>query len=318
MDAAVVAVRVLLHLNLHLVEALAIDAVDGPLRHEGMLVYALHDTEYGDRLNLAAIDHKDLHVAARVPSLAVEHGDATVRLRQNSVGYLAPLGREDEELRGLAVGVDDLVGDERDDECHHDTIYNSRNARLETLLDSAREGEENRAAYDKHIRVYHDTAYAGVADLRHAGGHYIGATRRAVVYEAGADTRAAENGAKHQRYGAVRNQRVSEAHEEALADTDGKSHYGDAEDGAEHERASHYLIGYSQKYEVEGIRRHGNRDQAVGAEIYQGRHTGHTSDHDLMRQDTGREAKSVERKPKDDEQVVARVDQQAVVLVGCW
>ena len=191
-DAAVGA-RGLLHLDLDLVEALAVDAVDGSLGDKGVLVDALDDAEDGDRLDLAAVDHEDLDVALGVPSLAVEHRDAAARLRQDAVGDLDPFGREDEELRGLTVGVDDLVGDERDDEGHHDTVDDGGYAGLDALLDSAGEGQEYRARHDEHVGVDHDAADASVAHLRDAGGHDVGAARRAVMYEARADADAAED-----------------------------------------------------------------------------------------------------------------------------
>ena len=106
---------------------------------------------------------------------------------------------------------------------------------------------------------------------------------------------------------------MPQAHEEPLADADGERDNGHAEDGAQHERAPHYLVCYGEEHEVERVGGYGHRDKTVGGEIDKCRDARHTSDHDLVGQDACREADGIEREAQDDQKVVFGVDQQTVV-----
>ena len=112
-----------LHLDLDVVEAFAVDAVDRALRHEGILVDAFYDAEDGDGLDFTAIYYENLLVVFRVPALAVDNRYTAMGVNEDFVGYLLPFRREYHELRGLAVAVDDLVGDVAGYERDHDAIH---------------------------------------------------------------------------------------------------------------------------------------------------------------------------------------------------
>ena len=114
--------------NLHLdvVEALAKDAYDGTLTHEGVGVDNLDEAEYGGALVLARQDAQHLHVLASVPAVSVKNGYAVVELGAYGVSYLFVLAREDHKLHRLATSVHHIVehkvfNHHGAETCYHDT-----------------------------------------------------------------------------------------------------------------------------------------------------------------------------------------------------
>ena len=91
-------ILLLLNLNFHFVEALAVDADDGTLRDKGVRVDHLDKAEDVGGLALAGQQTDDFALLTCVPAVTIEDGDTVIGLRAQGVGYLLPLTAEDEEL----------------------------------------------------------------------------------------------------------------------------------------------------------------------------------------------------------------------------
>lgn len=92
MDSAGLAVGGLrLHFHLHLVESLAVDAVDIGLRDESVVVDALDDAKDRDGLVFAAHAQQHFHFLLAVPSHAGDDGAPAVGLVVDGGGNLAPV-----------------------------------------------------------------------------------------------------------------------------------------------------------------------------------------------------------------------------------
>ena len=300
----------LLELHLHGVEALAVDAVDVALGDECVGIDCFHDTENSDRLDLAAPDHEDFHLLLGIPSHAVHHRHAAMGLLVDLVGDFLPTMGEDGELRGLAVTVDDHIGDICYHECDDPAVDNQRHTGVEACPPVTFEGEEDAACHDKHVGDDHRAADRDVAELRDHGGHDISAAGGAVVDEDGAYAQTAEHTAEDGAHADVGYDGVAEAHEEILEHSDEQRDDGSAEYRAHHEGLSDELEGEAEQHEVAGILRDGYGDEAVGAEIDECADTRQSADHYLMRQDKRREPDAVKHQAEDNHDVVFGIAQK--------
>ena len=145
--------------------------------------------------------------------------------------------------------------------------------------------------------------------------HNVCATGRSVVDEAGADADAAAYSAEHDAHHAVRDERMAYAHEEVLEDTEAEGNHRGAVDGAEHERATHYLVGHGEQQQVACVGGHGHRYGSVRGEIHQRADTRKSSHHHLVRKDAGSEADCVNHQSHRDHHIVLSIYQQIVVFV---
>ena len=130
-----------------------------------------------------------------VPAFAVEHRNAAVSVFVDACGNLFPFLGDDDELFGLSVGVDELVGHVRDDERAHPAVDNHWNTGFNARCESAVVWQKQTRSHNGHIGYHHGAANGDVADLVDHGCHDVSAARRAVVDEYRPHTDAAENGA---------------------------------------------------------------------------------------------------------------------------
>ena len=227
-------------------------------------------------------------------------------------GDFLPLFGDDDELLGLAVGVDEVVGHVGDDECAYPAVDDHGHACLEACGEVAIEGEKDAGGHYGHVGDHHGAPYADVADFVDQGGDDVGAARRAVVDEDCAYAHAAEDGAEHQAHRHVGDDgRVGG--EVALEHADGEGRDGGAEDGAQHEGAPQYPVADGEHEDVAGINRHRHRNEAVGGEEHQGADARKAADDDVVRQDEHAEADGVQYQAYDDHHIVLGVHHQAVV-----
>ncbi len=162
-----------------MVEAFAIDADDGALRHEGLRVEHLDEAEHVDALVLLGEDTEYLDVLSCVPAVSVENGDAVVHLRADGIGYLLPLLGEDHELYRLAAGVHHVVEHEVL-EGHHAEAEHHLVGPLDVV---AKLREEHTGADDAEVDGDEHGAERHVVILVDGGGNNVGTARRAVVQE---------------------------------------------------------------------------------------------------------------------------------------
>ena len=105
-------------MEFEVVETLAIDTDHAALADKGGWVYLIDDVENLTRLALLGQYEEHLDVMARVESLRIEHGDATVWFLVDAAGDFLIVARDDEELHGTAAGVHHLVEGCRKAESH--------------------------------------------------------------------------------------------------------------------------------------------------------------------------------------------------------
>ena len=86
--------------HLETVEALTIDTDDSTLRHKGMRIYIVDNTE--DNLTLTTLcQHEEhLHVATGIESLGIYDSTSAMRLLIDTFTYLMIFLGDDEELYG--------------------------------------------------------------------------------------------------------------------------------------------------------------------------------------------------------------------------
>lgn len=105
--------------HLEAVKSLTIYTYDSTLRHKGVRVYLIDDTE--DKLTLAALGkHEEyLYVTPGIESLGIDDGTSAMRLAIDALTYLMIPLRDNEELHRAAHRVDHPVDTECSDVEHH-------------------------------------------------------------------------------------------------------------------------------------------------------------------------------------------------------
>ena len=170
--------------HLELVEAFAIDTNDGTLRDEGMRVNLVDDTE--DEVALPALgQHKEhLHFLTGIKTVGIKHSTAAMGLTIDALAYLLIAVGNDEELDGLALGVDHLVDTESRNIEHHIAV--------DHLLPIAQ--HQVARGDDEDIAYHNDTPKRDVAILIDDGSNDIGAASRPVARQAQSHATTTEHG----------------------------------------------------------------------------------------------------------------------------
>ena len=189
----------LLHLNLYLVESLAIYADNATLTDEGARVDHLYQSEDEHRFALLGKQTYHLHLLACVPAVAVEDCECMVGLACYGFGYLLVFLREYHELHRLALHVHHIVEHSTFDDHRTQTEYHH----LATLWELAERVDDETAAYD--YKVYHDEYFAkrNVVVLVNYGCNDVGSARTAVVEEHYCQRRSGEHTSYNERHEVV-------------------------------------------------------------------------------------------------------------------
>ena len=87
------------------IESLAINTDDSTLRHKGMRVYIVDNTEDNFTLTTLCQHEEHLHVATGIESLSIYDSTSAMRLLIYTFTYLMIFLRDDEELYGTTHGV---------------------------------------------------------------------------------------------------------------------------------------------------------------------------------------------------------------------
>ena len=112
-----------LHPHLHLVKALAVNAVDVCLGYECLGIYSFYDSEYLNGFDFSCHYQQNFDLLLGIPAHARKYGAATLGLIVDRCGNLLPATREYGELHRLAVGVDHEVCHVGAHKQHDETIY---------------------------------------------------------------------------------------------------------------------------------------------------------------------------------------------------
>ena len=166
-----------------MIEALAVDADDGALCHEGLGIDLIDEVEDDGRLTLLRQAEEDLDGPLRIEAVAVERGAATVGDLVDGLTDLLPFLGDDKELDGAVEGVDNIVDAERDDEEEHVAI--------EHLLPVAQ--HDIARGDDRQVAEEDDMSEGDVTVLMYHGCHDIGASCAASGGESEAYARSHEH-----------------------------------------------------------------------------------------------------------------------------
>ena len=100
-----IASYILAHFYFYMVKSSAEHAIDFGLRDESVLVDRLDYAENCNAFNLAAHYHEHGYFVLGIPTHALKHGAASMRISDDRIGNLFPFVGEYHELHSLPVGV---------------------------------------------------------------------------------------------------------------------------------------------------------------------------------------------------------------------
>jgi len=231
-----------------MIEALAVDADDGALCHEGLGIDLVDEVEDDRRLALFGEAEEDLDGSLRIEPVAVERGAAAVGDLVDSLADLLPSLGDDKELDGAVEGVDDIVDAERDDEEQHVAV--------EHLLPVAQHHVAR--GDDRQVAEKDDVTQGDVAVLVDHRRHDIGAACAAACREAEAHARTHEHATDDARHELLVSEEVGVGAAEPLEDSGGHGEdcHGidrlDAETPAEDHQSCDEQAGIDNKISVLG------------------------------------------------------------------
>lgn len=279
-----------------MVESFAVDTYDLGHSYEGFVIYSFYQSEY--LLTLAATGHDDEHptLLLRVPSLAVQFGDAALNVIVNLLCYLFMFVRDDGELYALGGRGHRVVkqnhGDEQDD---------VTGDHLVPIV----EDEETRRN-DNEVEPHQHAAHREVFVLVDDGGDDIRATSGTIVDEHQRQRSTFDAGTKHS------------SHERLVAHDLWQRAVGQCyhvlNDAEEKGNAERGIDSLGEKLEAKNLETYGKQDsindkvavlcrETCGV-VDDGRDTRHAAWREFIGKHEGAEADAVAKASECDEDIV--------------